>query len=307
MKMFFAIAYLLTINAIFASSASIKESGLLVGEESLCLFPNDLENCGMENVFDQPVYLRTGACEEELPQENISILDLELSCEMSACDIAERILYGNADVVHLDNISREVAADLYESLGSIYAHFLYVPYREKGIFVASKYSISQATVTVLEQETALSETLLEFALAGATPCCLHVSSNALSTEVVSCDAMDCKAAVHVLLADVPGILTAVKHNFSFPYSRTIRRHHERSVPIFKILPVKHKGGRDDDRGGYKAEVEIGRSWGGKDGGHWEGTGRFEAHDDRGNYFGGEVRQNDQGEGSANARAGHEEK
>lgn len=69
-----------------------------------------------------------------------------------------------------------------------------------------------------------------------------------------------------------------------------------------ILLIKSRRDRDDDAGG-SCETGIRATWG--DGIHWEGYVRGEAHDDRGNYVEGELKQRDDGTGGVDIRGGHE--
>lgn len=299
MKACFIFSYLFVVGAIFASSDH------LTARETTPLFQSYLAACKLQNTENQPVHLRNASQEKEPSFTEMTILDLDIPSTMQIEAVAERILYGDADVVHLANISTQRVSHLYEMLQSTYSHFIHVPSKGQGLFIASKYPFSTATITLVERENVADKELLEFTIHGANTYHASVCSNDFSMQVINSDDTEDNTITPILLVDMPGVLTIMKQRFS-PF-RVARKIGLLAADTFQIVPVKRKGGENDnDKGGYKGEIEIGRSWGGRDGGHWEGTAKFEAHDNRGNYVEAEVRQNDEGEGSVHARAGHEE-
>lgn len=252
----------------------------------------------------QPVLLRNHSQEKAPLFTDMTILHLDVPSRMQIETVADRVLYADVDVIHLTHVSTHDASGLYQRLQETYAHFIYIPTKEQGILIASKYPLSQAETSASQEAHAPSKGYLEFSIQGANLYQATVGSNDAPMTV---DAMDHEesSTTQLLLVDMPGTLTVVKQQFSPCRSR----HNARllAAETFQIIPIKDKGNSNNDKGGYKGEVEIEYSWGGKDGGHWAGGVRAEAHDSRGNYVEAEVKQNDRGEGSANARAGHEEK
>ena len=210
--------------------------------------------------------------------------------------MGKRALYGEADVVHLANLSTPKASCLYEILEGVYSHFIHVPGLENGLLIASKYPLSQAAITYDEAND-----MLEFSIQGVDSYRARVCSNELSTQVSGDD--NIVTPIHFM--DVSGTLTLVKQEFSpFQLEQKVDR---LATNKFEILPIRHGRDRnDDDRAGYSGKVIVKRSWGGKEGGGWEASIKGEAHDRHGNYVEGEVKHNDRGEGSARASAGHEE-
>lgn len=301
MKASFTFSCLFIASTIFATSAECS-----IVDKAPSLFQHYLAVCEQERIENQPVHLRSASQEKDLFFNDITILDLDIPLAMPIETVAERILYGDADVVHLANTSTQRTSHLYQILEKTYPHFIHVPYRERGMLIASKYPLSQATMTLVGEGNSADKEILEFTIHGANTYYVSVDSNSFSMQIINPDNVKDASTTPIVLFDVPGTLTIVKQQFS-----PLRLAHKADLlaaEMFQILPIKHKGeGSSDDRGGYKAEVEVGRSWGGKDGGCWEGSARFEAYDNHGNYVETEANQNDKGEGSVNARAGHEEK
>jgi hypothetical protein len=290
---------------LFAAFIIITSSlGHLVADEATPLSQCYLVACEQQNTENQPVHLRNSFREKEPSFTEMTILNLDIPSTLQTQEIAERILFGDADVVHLKNTSTQRASHLYEMLQRTYSHFIHVPSRERGLFIASKYPLFKAAVT-LSGEGNVAEGMLEFAIHGANTYYVVVSPNDFSMQIVNSNNVKDSITTPILLIDVPGTLTLVKQQFS-PLQFT-QKVDLLAAETFQIVPITKKGSGNDDKGGCSGEIEVGRSWGGKDGGQWEATARLEAHDDRGNYVEAEVKQNDKGEGSANLRAGHEER
>ena len=163
MKVYFTVSCLLAISTIFATSAQ-QEKSCLTKDETASLFQHYLKKCRKYHMENQPVYLRNAYRENNLSFNDIIILNLDPPSTMEVNDIAERILYGDADVVHLRNTSTNTASHLYELLQKNYTHFIHVPYQETGVFVASKYPLKQAEVIRSEQKNAPYKDVLKFTI-----------------------------------------------------------------------------------------------------------------------------------------------
>ena len=103
------------LNLFFSSlfAANTLMISHLISEEGASLFQS------------QPVHLRNARQEKEPAFTEMTILDVSSVMQIEA--IAERVLYGDADVVHLAYISPQKAFRLYEILQDAYSHFIHVP------------------------------------------------------------------------------------------------------------------------------------------------------------------------------------
>lgn len=299
MKATLTFSCLLAVTTTFANSNEFS-----IIDKSASLFQQYLAVCEQEGAENQPVHLRSASREKEPCFTEMTILDLDVYSGMSNVMVAECVLCAETDIVHLANISISQASHLYQMLEGVYSHFIHVPSREGGVFIASKYPLSQ-TESFIGEGNGRDKEKLHFAIHGANTYYASIDSKSFSMQVINLDATEESSTTSILIGEAFATLTVIKQQFSL--SRQMKRPDLLAAEMFEIVPVKHKGEQSDDRGGYKAEVEVGRSWGGKDGGHWEGSARLEAHDGRGNYVEAEVNQNDKGEGPVSARGGYEKK
>jgi hypothetical protein len=303
MKAYFTVSCLLTISTIFANPAKQAEV-YLIEDETVSLFQRYLTNCRKHNMANQPVYLRN-ACREKNPSSNdVFILNLDPPSTMQINDIVERILYGDADVVHLRNISTNTASHLYELLQKNYTHFIHVPCQEKGLFVASKYLLKQAEVTRIEQENASYKDVLKFAI-HEDNICARVGISDLSIQVVNSSGSDDNTTTPILLVDVPGTLTVVKQQREQFFQLQLEERIDLlATETFEIIPVRRGGGDNDDSGGAygggRVDVEFGPG-----GPEWSASAFGGYEDDQGNYVEVEVRRNEDGKTSASVEGGHD--
>ncbi len=301
MKAYFTVSCLLAISTIFASPTQQAEV-YLIEDETAPLFQRYLTKCRKHNMANQPVYLRN-ACREKNPSSNdIIILNLDPPSTMQINDIAERILYGDADVVHLRNISTNTAFHLYELLQQNYTHFIHVPCQEKGVFVASKYPLKQAEVIRIEQENASYKDILKFTIHEDNICCARVGTSDLSIQVVNSSGSDDNTTTPILLIDVPGTFTVIKQQFS-PLQLG-ERVDLLATEMFEILSVRRGEGDNDDRGGSYGGGRVDINFG-PGGPEWSASAFGGYEDDRGNYAEVEVRRNENGTTSVGAEAGHD--
>jgi hypothetical protein len=284
---------------------TLQNKQALIEDETAPLFQRYLTKCRKHNMANQPVYLRN-ACREKNPSSNDTIiLNLDLPSTMQINDIAERILYGDADIVYLRNTSTSTASHLYELLQQNYTHFIHVPCQEKGLFIASKYPLKQAEVIRIEQENVSYKDVLKFSIHEDNICCARIGASDLSIRVVNSRSSDDNTTTPILLFDIPGTLTVIKQQkqqfSSFQLADGIGL---LATEMFEILPVRRGGGGDDDRGGGyvggRVDVEFGPG-----GPEWSASAFGGYEDDRGNYAEVEVRRNEDGRTSASAEAGHE--
>ena len=239
MKMHLVFPCLVIVNTIFATSPE--------PEETNPLFQYDLT---AYNTNNQPFHLRNALPEKEPSFTDMTILNLDLPSAMQVDDIAERILYGDADVVHMTNTSTQRASHLYEMLQKTYAHFIHIPKQKRGSFIASKYPLSQATVILSEEENIPNEEVLEFVIHGANRYKAYVRSNDVSRQTINLTNTDDDATTSILLVDLPGTLTVVKQRFSLFQSAPEKD--LSSTEGVEILPIRRGGGgggRDNDNGG----------------------------------------------------------
>ena len=300
MKAYFIVSCLLAISTIFANSA--KQADFYQNEdETNNLFQRYLGNCHTNALVNQPVYSWTGFQGNYPSASDVIILDLDPPSSMPVNDVAEQILYGNADVVHLKNIPTNIASQLYELLQQQYAHFIHVPIQEKGLFIASKYPLKDAEVTQVMQEDAPCKNLLSFTVLNRDIYTCVCTSD-LSIRVVSSNDNEDPTIIPVLLVDMPGILTIVKQELS-PFQFAERRD---LFPIepFEIIPISRRGGNNEDKGGGygggRVDVKIT-----PDKTEWSASAFGGYVDDRGNYIEVEVRKHEDGSSSASAEAGHD--
>ncbi len=278
------------ISCMLAATLTIS-SGQLFANETTSLFQRYLATSEVQDIEDQPVYLRNSSREKAPSYTDLTILNVDLPSIMKIQDVAERVLYGDADVVHLRNISAQSASHLYENLKQNYAHFIHVPNKDSGMFIASKYPLSEAAVSQLDQEE------LEFVIQGANRFHTRVRSHDVSMQVSSSNEKDDNTTSSILLADLPVTLTVVKQQFS-PL-QIVQRADQIATDTFHILPVRDRdrdrGGKDNDRGGgyYEARVDVGVDSEGNV--SWSASGHAGYQDGRGNYVEGDVRTNDRGE------------
>lgn len=255
---------------------------------------------------ESPPFLLRNHSQEKIPLfTEMTILHLDVPPLGQIETLADRVLYADADVIHLTHISTHTANILYQFLQETYNHFICIPNKEQGMLIASKYPLSQVEISSFQETSTSRKNCLEFSIESANPCKATVCSNDAPMIIDLIDKKE-SSTIPLVIIDMPGTLTVVAQEFS-----PCRQKHQPKLlaaETFQIIPIKDKGkSNSGEKGGYKGEIDVGYSWGGKDGGHWEGSARFEAHDHHGNYVEAEVRQNEKGEGSANARAGHEEK
>ncbi len=76
---------------------------------------------------------------------------------------------------------------------------------------------------------------------------------------------------------------------------------------FKVLRIKSRSDRNDDKGGGSCEAGVTARWGEDKNVQWEGYVKGEAHDGKGNYAEGRITQKDNGKGEADIHGGHESK
>lgn len=294
MKLNFSFSFLFAVSTLFISSAQH-----LIAEEGDSLFQSYLAACQPENTENQPVHLRNACREKEPAFTEMTILDVPSIMQIEA--IAERVLYGDADVVHLANISSQKASRLYEMLQHIYSHFIHVPNKGRGEFIASKYPLSQVEITQYEQENAIRKEVLEFAIHGANMHRACISLHDSSIQLVNSN--DTTEAT-VFLGDLPAALTVVKQQFS-PFQNA-QKINLIAKDTFDIVPVR-RGEEDrdhNDRSGPYCEGRIDFK-SGPNGTEWSVSGRAGYEDEGGNYVEGQVSRNDQGETCASAKAGHD--
>jgi hypothetical protein len=299
MKAYFTISCLLAINTIIANPAKQVEA-YLTEDETAPLFQRYLTTCCKHNMVNQPVYLRNACREKEPTFTEMTILDAPSIMQIEA--VAERVLYGDADVVHLADISSQKASCLYEMLQDTYSHFIHVPRKDRGEFIASKYPLSQVEITQYEQENAMREEVLEFAIHGAN---MHRACLSLNDSSIRLVNSNDSAETAVLFGDLPVALTVVKQHFSpFQNAQNIDLI---AKDTFNIVPVRRgEGGRDNnDRSGPYCEGSIDFK-NGPNGTEWSVSARGGYEDDKGNYVEGQVSRNDKGETSGSARAGHDQ-
>jgi hypothetical protein len=273
--------------------------GHLNAEESGSCFQDCLAVCQLKNTEDQPIHLRNVCREKEPIFTEMTILDVSSIMQIEA--IAERVLYGDADVLHLANISSQKASHLYEMLQHTYSHFIHVPSQGRGEFIASKYPLSQVEIAQYEQENGMRKEMLEFSIHGA---------NTHQARIILCDSSiqlisdNDTAETTVLLGDLPATLTVVKQQFSlFQSAQKVGLIGENT---FDIVPIRRGegGGDHNDRSGPYCEGRIDFKTG-PDGTEWSVSGRAGYEDERGNYVEGEVSRNDKGETSGSAKTGHD--
>lgn len=299
MKAYFIISCLLAISTTFANPAKQANAYLIQGE-NVPLFQRYLTKCREDNLVNQPVHLRN-ACREMNPSSNdMIILNLDPPSTMQINDIAERILYGDADVVYLRNTSTNTASYLYELLQQHYTHFIHVPYQEKGLFVASKYPLKHAEVMRIKQENVSYKDVLKFAIL-EDDICARVCTSDLSIQIVNSNSTDDNTITPILLVDVPGTFSIVKQGKQrfLPFQLAEKAD---SMETFEIVPVK-EGKIADNGGGYgggRVDVKFG-----PDGPEWSASAFGGYEDDRGNYVEVEVRRDAEGNTSASAEAGHD--
>ncbi len=300
MKAYFTVSCLFAISTIFANPVQQAEA-YLIEDETAPLFQRYLTKCRKNNMANQPVYLRNGYREKNPCFSDTIILNLDLPPTMQINDVAERILYGDADVVHLRNISTNSAPHLYELLKQDYTHFIHIPCQEKGLFVASKYPLKQAEVIRTEQENAYYKDILKFTIHEDNICTACIDTNDLSIQVNS-SGNDNNTMTPILLVDVPGTLTVIKQQFS-PF-QSAERVDQLATEMFEILPVNRGREDNDDRGGAygggRVDIEFGPG-----GPEWSASAFGGYEDDRGNYAEVEVRRNESGTTSVGAEAGHD--
>lgn len=244
--------------------------------------------------------------EKKNPSSNdMIILNLDPPSTMQISDIAERILYGDADVVHLRNTSTNAASHLYELLQKNYTHFIHVPSQEKGVFVASKYPLRKAEVTRIEQENASYNDVLEFVIHEGNICCARVSTSDLSIQVVNSSGSDDNTTTSILLVDVPGSFTVLKQQRGqFSSFQSEERIALLGSETFEIIPVRRRD--NDDRGSGYVEGSVDVKVGPK-GTEWKASVRGGCEDDRGNYAEVEVGKNDKGETTYSGRSGYDDR
>lgn len=305
MKVFVMFSCLLAMSTVFAISEQQKEM-CSNADKADSLFQHYLMMCRKQNIENLPVYLRSTAREKQTFFTDITILDLDLSSTTQIHEIMEDIFYGDVDVVHLSNVSTEQAMHLFKILELTYAHFIHAPNEGKGSLVASKYPLSQAAVTRITRENDVQQEMLEFSIHGANTHHAKIYSDNSSTQIINSNEEDDKVTSCIILAGLPCTLTILNQQYS-PL-KPIYEADLLASETFQILPIRNtdRGGRDDDGGGYKGEVEFKGKFGGKDGASWEAGINFEAYDSHGNYFEADIKHNDKGESSLNARAGHED-
>ncbi|MBI3236757.1 MAG: hypothetical protein HYZ48_03525 [Chlamydiales bacterium] len=187
MQAYFTLSCLLVTSTVFTVQLQQEAACLIAKNENAPLFQRYLAFCRTQNRIDQPVYLRSTSRPKTPSFTDLTIFGLELPLIMQVRDVAERILYGDADVVYLTNVSTQTASHLYEQLEHTYSHFVHVPSYGKGLFIASKYSLSQVEVTLTEQER---EKALEFVVKGTTACHLPVSANHVPIQIVNTTHID---------------------------------------------------------------------------------------------------------------------
>jgi hypothetical protein len=297
---------LFAMNTIFAISPNDEELHV-IADETGSPFQHCLALYAKENLKERPVYLRSSAREKQTFFTDITILDLDLSSTTNIDEIMTDIFYSDFDVIHLTNISTEQAMYLLEMLEKNYAHFIHVPTVGKDSLVVSKYSLSQAAITKITRDNDGSLEMLDFFIHGANTHHARIYLGDSLTQIINSNVEnDDKAKSCIILADLPCTLTIIHQQYS-PL-RSLYRAGLLANETFQILPIRNRdgGGKDDDRGGYSAEIEVGGKFGGRDGPSWEAGINFEAYDGHGNYFEADIKQNDKGEGTWNARAGHED-
>ena len=304
MKAYFTVSGLLAISTIFANPAKQTEA-YLVEDETAPVFQRYLTKCRKHNIANQPVYLRSACRDKNLSSNDMIILSLDPPSTMQINDIAERILYGDADVVHLRNTSTNTASHLYELLQKNYTHFIHVPCQEKGVFVASKYPLKQAEITRIEQENASYKDILKFKIHEDSICCACIGTNDLSIQVVNSDGGDDNAKTPILLVDIPGTLTVIKQEKQqFSSFQLAERVDLLATETFEIVPVRRGEGDNDDRGGGYVEGRVDVKVG-PNGSEWSASVSGGYEDDRGNYAEVEVGTNDKGETTYSGKAGYD--
>ncbi len=304
MKAYFTVSCMLALSTVFANPGQQDEINL-ISNEIAPVFQRYLAKCRKHNMINQPVHLRNASREKSLSSGDITLLNLDLPSTMQINAIAEYVLYGDADVVHLKNTSTTTASHLYELLQNNYSHFIHVPSQEKGFFIASKYPLSQAGITRIEKDKVLSEDLLEFVIHDENYRA-RVGSNDLSIEVGNPNQ---NTTMSVLLGEVPGTFTAIKQaKQQFSLSQLAERTDLLAGETFEIIPVRRGGGGgdkdNDDRGGGYYGGKVGMDIG-PGGAEWNASFYAGYEDNRGNFAEAEVRRNESGRTSATVEAGHE--
>lgn len=292
-----------TFSCILAASTAFSASEPVITDQNTSVFQHYLQTRQTQNKRIRPVYLRNASRSKEPSFSDMTILNLRLPSAMEVHDIGERILYGDPDIVHLSHISTQQASDLYEMLEQTYTHFIHTPHNENGLFIASKFPLSDAELLMTEEEVSPREEMLQFVIHGANAYPAYVSENHLPIQLIKYADAEGTMTFPTFLSDLPCTLTIVKQQFSLFQSQTAPKTGLLSEGTFKILPVK-RGGSDNDRGGGYVEGSIDFKTG-PNGSEWSVSGRGGYGDDRGNYFEGSVSQNDKGETSVSAKAGHE--
>jgi hypothetical protein len=290
MRLNFCFTSLFGVGTLFIDSA-----GHLIAEEKSPFFQEYLTTCQLKNI-NQPIHFHN-ACQEKEPSfTEMTILDVHSISKIEG--VAERILFGDADVVHFTNISTEKASHLYEMFQHTYSHFIHFPSEGQGTFIASKYPLSQIEVAQFEQENSLHKEVLEFSIHGANIYTARLCSTDPLIQLVDTDDIE----ETVLLGDLPAALTIVKQQFS-PF-QTAKKCHFTAEDTFDIIPIRRRERDNDDKSGPYCEGRINYK-SGPNGTEWSVSGRAGYEDDRGNYVEGEVSRNNKGETSANAKAGYD--
>lgn len=271
----------------------------LIAEEGDSLFQSYLAVSQSKNAENQPVHLRNDCREKEPAFTEMTILDVYAIMQIEA--VAERVLYGDADIVHLANISSQKASRLYEMLQDTYSHFIHVPSKGRGEFIASKYPLSQVKINQCKQEDVIRKEELEFAIHGANMHRACISLHDSSIQLVSSDDI---VETSVLIGDLPAALTVVKQQFS-PLQNA-QKIDLIAKNTFDIVPIRRgEGDRGpNDKSGAYCEGRIDFKTG-PNGTELSISGLAGYEDGRGNYVEGQISRNDKGETSASAKAGHD--
>ena len=302
MKGYFTVSCLFAISIAFANPGKQAKAYLIEGD-TVPLFQRCLRTCHENNLVNQPVYLRN-ACQEKSPSCNdMIILNLDPPYTMRINDIAERILYADADVVHLRNTSTNTASHLYELLQQHYTHFIHVPCQGQGVFVANKHPLKHAEVIRIIHEDISYKDVLKFAIL-EDDICASVCTNDLSIQIVNPNSIDDSTITPILLVDVPATFSVVKQaKQQFSPFQLAERVDLFDRETFEIVPVRRGGDTNDKAGGYgggRIDIEFGPG-----GTEWRASAFGGYEDNRGNYIELEVRRNEEGNTSASAEAGYD--
>jgi hypothetical protein len=285
----------------FANSANHAEN-YLVEDISVPLFQRYLAKCHRHDMANQPVYLRNIRRETNPPSDNTIILNLDFPSTIRIKDVADRILYADADIVHLRNTSTGTASHLYELLKEDYSHFIHLPYKEKGVFVASKYPLRDAEVTRVDNGNASYRDILRFTIHEDSICSTCAEANDLSIQNINSNDND-KTEIPILLVDLPGTFSVLKPQKNRLSSNQLgEKACHVATEVFEILSIQKREGNDKGGGygGGRIDVTFG-----PDGADWSASlfGGYE--DENGNYVEAELKRNDDGTTSAGAEAGHD--